>query len=213
MKDESMNLDQIAKEMNQISDKLVAAGLVHLQGGNFSAREGPQMAITGHRSAKKSLSGSDLYIADVDSDQEVTGASKTLGMHRAIFRKTDAKAIIHAHPYYATLISYYTDVLCPIDENSIYYLGEKVFCIQSEGYMKWDRLAEQMADLLSQSPAAILKWHGSFTIGSSLAEAFNATQALEFAARFLLDTRRLEPILGRAEMPDYAQKDTFKGRE
>ena len=36
-----------------------------------------------------------------------------------------------------------------------------------------------MADLLAKSPAAILKWHGSFTIGDSLSDAFNNTQALE----------------------------------
>ena len=204
-----MNLDAIALEMSAVSEKLVATNMVHLLGGNFSVREGEKMAITGHRSAKKALSGKDLFVADVHSDEPVQGASATLGMHRSIFRKTGAAAIVHAHPYYATLLSYYTDVICPIDENNIYYLGEKVFCIQSEGYMKWALLAEQMAELLTRSPAAVLKWHGSFTIGDSLAEAFNHTQALDQASRFIVDTRRLEPHLGHPVLPDYAKFDSF----
>ena len=204
-----MNLETIAAEMSDVSEKLVMTGMVHLLGGNFSVREGEKMAITGHRSPKRHLSGSDLFVADVNSDELVAGASSTLGMHRSIFRMTEADAIIHAHPYYATLLSYYTDVICPIDENNIYYLGERVFCIQSEGYMKWALLAEQMAELLTRSPAAVLKWHGSFAIGDSLAEAFNHTQALEQASRFILDTRRLEPHLGRAVLPDYAKYNSF----
>ena len=208
-----MNLEVIAAEMSEVSEKLVVTGMVHLLGGNFSVREGEKMAITGHRSPKRDLTGKDLFAADVHSDEPVEGASATLGMHRSIFRKTDAAAIIHAHPYYATLLSYYTDVICPIDENNIYYLGERVFCIQSEGYMKWALLADQMAELLTRSPAAVLKWHGSFAIGDSLAEAFNHTQALEQASRFILDTRRLEPHLGHPELPDYAKYNSFEERK
>lgn len=205
-----MNLEAIAAEMSDVSEKLVVTGMVHLLGGNFSVRDGERMAITGHRSAKRDLSGDDLFVADVNSDESVEGASSTLDMHRAIFRMTDADAIIHAHPYYATLLSYYTDVICPIDENNIYYLGERVYCIQSEGYMKWALLADQMAELLTRSPAAVLKWHGSFAIGDSLAEAFNHTQALEQASRFILDTRRLQPHLGDAVLPDYAKYSSFE---
>lgn len=205
-----MNLEAIAAEMSDVSEKLVVTGMVHLLGGNFSVREGEKMAITGHRSAKRHLSGNDLFVADVNSDESVEGASSTLDMHRSIFRMTDADAIIHAHPYYATLLSYYTDVICPIDENNIYYLGERVYCIQSEGYMKWALLADQMAELLTRSPAAVLKWHGSFAIGDSLAEAFNHTQALEQASRFILDTRRLKPHLGSPVLPDYAKYSSFE---
>ena len=205
-----MDLDQIAAEMTEVSDKLVLAGLVHLLGGNFSVRHGNQLAITGHRSAKKALTRHDLHVGEVDLDDQIAGASATLHMHRAIYRKTDAKAVIHAHPYYATLISYYTDVVRPIDENNIYYLGKEVFCIRAEGYMMWDRLAEQMADLLVKSPAAILKWHGSFTIGDSLSDAFNNTQALEIASRLIIDTQRFKSALGEPELPDYAPGPTIQ---
>ena len=69
----------------------------------------------------------------------------------------------------------------------------------------WAQLAEPMADLLTRSPAAILKWHGSFTIGDTLAEAFHNTQALELSARLVIDTAQMTHSLGPAEMPSYAK--------
>ena len=33
---------------------------------------------------------------------EPDGVSKTLGIHRAILRRTGSCAVVHAHPYYAT---------------------------------------------------------------------------------------------------------------
>ena len=204
-----MNLSAIAAEMTDVSEKLVVAGMVHLLGGNFSVRVGDKLAITGHRTAKRSLCGEDLFVAGVLDDEPVAGASATLDMHRAIFRKTDALAIVHAHPYYATLLSYFTDVICPIDENNIYYLGERVHCVHAPEFMHWDQLATEIAELLAVNPAAMLKWHGSFTIGASLGKAFNHTQALDQAARLIIDTRRLQPHLGHPVLPDYARLDSL----
>ena len=199
-----MDLVHIAKEMNYVSEKLVSMGLVHLMGGNFSVRDGNQMAITGHRSAKRSLTADDLYVVGVDTDDELEGISKTLGIHREILRKTRTTAVVHAHPYYATLLSYFTDEICPIDENGIFYLGTKVHCVASEGFMKWALLDNDLAEMLTTCPAAILKWHGSFTIGDSLEEAFNMTQALEISCRLVVDTFRLRSSLGNATLPKYA---------
>lgn len=199
-----MDLKAIAQDMNDVSEKLVSGGLVHLLGGNFSARTGNRMAITGHASAKHRLTADDLFEVGVDSDENPSGISSTLGIHRAILRRTNAGAIVHAHPYYATLLSYYTDHWSPIDENGIYYLGEAVHAVASEGYMKWALLEDELAELLTHSTAAVLKWHGTFTIGKSLTEALNATQAVELSARLIIDTHQLRSELGDARLPNYA---------
>ena len=204
-----MNLSAIADEMTYVSDKLVALGMVHLVGGNFSVRYGNKMAITGHRSAKRSLTGEDLFVGCVDDDTPIEGASATLDMHRTIFRRTETNAIVHAHPYYAILLSFYTNVICPIDENNIYYLGEKVYCAHAPDFMRWATLSDEIAHLLTLSPATVLKWHGSFAIGSSLNEALNTTQALDQAARLIIDTRQLEPHFGPATLPQYAKHNSF----
>lgn len=102
--EEHMNLDAVSEEMNYVSEKLVSLGMVHLLGGNFSAREGDRMAITGHRSAKRRLTAADLFEVSVHSDENPENISSTLGIHRAILRRTEAGAVVHAHPYYATLI-------------------------------------------------------------------------------------------------------------
>ena len=141
-----MDLDAVALEMNYVSDQIVNGGLVHVLGGNFSARAGNRMAITGHRSAKRQLTAADLYEVSVDGDEEPDGVSKTLGIHRAILRQTGADAVVHAHPYFATLLSYYTEKWHPIDENGLYYLGDTVRTIAAAGYMKWDLLEDELAE-------------------------------------------------------------------
>ena len=199
-----MDLEATAAEMSYVSDQIVNAGLVHVLGGNFSARAGDRMAITGHRSAKRQLTATDLYEVSVDGNEEPDGVSKTLGIHRAILRQTGAGAVVHAHPYHATLLSYYTDAWHPIDENGIYYLGKAVSTVSAAGYMQWDLLEEELAAALTDSTAVILKWHGTFTIGDSLIEALNSTQAVELSARLVVDSNNMSGRLGPPLLPDYA---------
>ncbi|GIT09406.1 MAG: hypothetical protein CM1200mP30_30360 [Pseudomonadota bacterium] len=47
-------------------------------------------------------------------------------MHRAIYRKTDAKAIIHAHPYHASLLSFYIDEIRPLMKMDYSIWGERL---------------------------------------------------------------------------------------
>ena len=117
-----IDLEQIADEMALYSDLLVNTGLLHLKGGNYSVRIGEELIITPTKCFKKDLVPEKLIRAKVDSDEKVENASSVLSMHRAIYRKTDAEAIIHAHPYYASLLSFYIDEIRPVDENGKLYL-------------------------------------------------------------------------------------------
>ena len=91
-------LNKIAEEMANYSDMLVESGLLHLKGGNYSVRLGEDLIITPTKCFKKDLVPEKLLCAKVDSDEEVKNASSVLSMHRAIYRKTDAKAINSCSP-------------------------------------------------------------------------------------------------------------------
>jgi L-fuculose-phosphate aldolase len=193
----------IAAEMNLYSDMLVNAGLLHLKGGNFSARLGQDLVITRTRCFKQDLLPERLVRAPIYSDDSVEGASSTLSMHRAIYRKTDAQAILHAHPYYATLLSYYLEEFSPVDENGLIYLGPRIPIVAAPRFISWPEVAEEMADSLVNCPVSILRWHGAFAIGDSMASAFHSTQAVETAARFAYHLLRNEGKLGKATYPPY----------
>jgi L-fuculose-phosphate aldolase len=198
-------LERIALEMSTYSDMLVNQGLLHLKGGNLSARLVEDLVITRTRSLKEDIVAEKLIVAPIFTDEPVDNASSTLSMHRAIYRKTSAKAILHAHPYHPTLLSYYRDGFSPLDENGLIYLGKFVPSVTAPGFMAWEEIDEAMADALATCPAAILRWHGVFTIGTSLAEAFHYIQAVETAARFAYDLLRQEGKLGQPDFPHYVE--------
>jgi L-fuculose-phosphate aldolase len=199
-------LERIAYEMSTYCDMLVQQGLLHLKGGNLSARLGDDLIITRTRSFKEDLVAEKLVRAPIYSDELVENASSTLSMHRAIYRKTNAKAIMHAHPYYPALLSYYCDGFSPLDENGVIYLGKFIPSVTAPGFMAWEEVDEEMGDALATCPAAILRWHGVFAIGSSMAEAFHHIQAVETAARFVYDLLKQEGKLGQPAYPSYVQK-------
>jgi L-fuculose-phosphate aldolase len=126
-------------------------------------------------------------------------------MHRAVYRRTDARAIIHAHPYHPALLSFFVDAFSPVDENGLIYLGKTVKVVEVVEFMNWAVADEAMAEALVDSSAAILKWHGTFAKGETLAEAFHNTQAVETAARFYLDVWRLSHRPWAARLADYVQ--------
>ena len=202
-------IEQIANDMTVYSDMLVSSGLLHLKGGNLSARLGDELIITRTRSFKKDLVPERLIRAAIFSDEPVENASSVLSMHRAIYHKTDAKAIIHSHPYYSALLSFFVNEFSPIDENGLIYLGARIEVVAAQEFMRWEAVDEQMADALVESNAAILKWHGVFTKGQSMAEAFHHTQAIESAARYYLDIWRLQSTLGEPSLAAYVEKPTW----
>ncbi|MDK1046089.1 MAG: class II aldolase/adducin family protein [Anaerolineales bacterium] len=206
-------IEQIAQDMATYMDRLVNMGLLHLKGGNCSARIGDDLIITRTKSFKKDLVPERLIRAVVDSDDPVENASSILPMHRAIYRATDAQAIIHAHSYYTTLLSFYIDEFRPIDENGRLFLGPRVRVIPAMKYLGWNVVSQQFADALTKSPVAILKWHGPFAIGESLAEAFHNIQAMEMAARLYLDTWRLKPVLGEPVFAPYIETPAWSESE
>ena len=197
------NLKKIAEEMAIYSEMLVGSGLLHLKGGNYSVRLGEDIIITPTKCFKKDLIPEKLLWAKVDSDEKVKNASSVLSMHRAIYRKTDAKAIIHAHPYYASLLSFYIEEILPLDENGLLYLGPKIQVVAAQKFMQWYEVDEDMANAMIDCPVAILKWHGAFAKGDTLAQAFHNTQALESTARFYWDIWRNKSTLPKPQLPDY----------
>jgi len=196
-------LKEIAEEMAVYSDMLVESGLLHLKGGNYSVRLGKDFIITPTKCFKKDLVPEKLVRVKVDSDNKVENASSVMTMHRSIYQKTDAKSIIHSHPYYSALLSFYVDEIRPVDENGLLYLGSQIKVVTAPKFMQWSEVDEDMANAMIDCPVAILKWHGAFAKGDSLAQAFHNTQALESTSRFYWDIWSSHIKFPKPELADY----------
>jgi len=66
-----------------------------------------------------------------------------------------------------------------------------------------------MAEALVESKAAILKWHGTFAKGETLADAFHATQGIETASRFYLDVWRSRGDVGKERLAGYVDRPSW----
>jgi L-fuculose-phosphate aldolase len=190
----------VAEEIAYFSRRLVELDLVEWYGGNLSVRLGDDLVISRTLSSKGRDEGESVVRTGIFEDDEGTPwASSALAIHRAVYRRTDAQAVMHAHPRDATLLSFFLDEIVPVDENGLLYVGPSVKVVAAPELYGWNLVADELAAGLVDRKAVMLKWHGSFTKGASLAEAFHATRAVDHAAEFVLRLRRYAPYFETVE--------------
>jgi L-fuculose-phosphate aldolase len=200
-----MDMDALASEMTKFMMLMTETGLCHLRGGNCAVRVADdEFVLTRHQTAKEKLGREHLVAARIWSDDDVPDASVNVQLHRQVFRRTDARVVLHGHPYHAALLSYFQTEIWPLDENSLSYIGSPIRVVAAEGFKQWKPIESELADALCHVPAVVLRWHGGYTIGKDFGEAFNRMQALDQAARFIIDVERLGAVLGPPRLPPYA---------
>ncbi len=104
-------------------EDLFLAGADQLARGNMSVRTGDRIYITGRGAMLGRLGRTDIVKLDICKDDQdiVRRASSEAPVHRAIYLETDARAIVHAHPPYATLLSMTEENLVPVDWEGSYF--------------------------------------------------------------------------------------------
>jgi L-fuculose-phosphate aldolase len=175
-------------------------GLVIGTAGNLSVRSGDLVAIT-----PTSLDFDELepgLVCVVGVDGEVVEAqrepSSELPMHLAVYRETDAGAIVHTHAPYATALATVVDELPAIH----YMVAELGGPVRVAGYATYgtDELAGSAIEALRGRSAVILGSHGTLTLGASLEQAYERTVLLEWLATLYHRASQLgEPRLIPAE--------------
>jgi L-fuculose-phosphate aldolase len=155
------------------------------------------MLIT-RRAAAKAIPGpGDVVLTSIrENDDEAFAASSAMEIHRAIYEKTDARAVIHAHPSKTVSLSFFLEELVPADENGMLYLRPKVSVVAPPSLFGWNLVAEEMAEHLREEQVVIQKWHGTFARGTDLADAFHRTRAVEFMSAHLIRLRELRRSFG-----------------
>jgi len=120
-------------------------------------------------------------------------ASTELAVHRAIYKRTPASAIVHAHPAYAVALSFSEQEITPCDvEGSL--LLSKVPFLGWGTTVKPEEPAEEIAEALTTHKIVLVHGHGSFAAAQFLEEAYQYTTALEESCRllYLLKTLRIK---------------------
>ena len=158
-------------------------GLVTGASGNLSLRLKERLIITRHNSVLSVLTPKDLIETGIYTDDNATPlASWELPVHRAIYIRTPARAIVHAHPPSAVTLS-----LVEIQLE----LPGKVAIVGTNAGIVSGILAHEIACELKKHPLVMVKGHGSFAIGKTLEEACALTIKFEIECTRLCRLRSL----------------------
>lgn len=172
------------QEIAKYGRKLVEHGLVESNFGNISLRAGDRMLITRTGAALDEITENNVVEVDVwgTSSLDIIASSEAV-VHREIYRKTSALAIIHAHAPYAvveSLLAGYEGRVSPVDSEGQYFLGEIPVVGGGIGSCE---LAGNLANALSRHRGAIVYSHGTFAIGKTLGDAYIVTTQLEHSCK------------------------------
>ena len=176
----------------KVGQDLFVRGLVSSHGGNLSVRMGDRVIITRRGSQLNHLTEKDLVETGVAwNDRFTATASSELAIHRAIYQRTSAQAVVHAHPIMALSLSLVDDEIIPLDAEgqdlgTVPVVGRKVIRDVRE-------VVDDVAALLKDHKVVAIRGHGTFAIGQLLDEAHRWTSLLEESSRLIHATRALVP--------------------
>ena len=193
-------LEEILERVARIGKKAVSEGLVNANFGNLSVRVGSKMLISRSGAFLDELHKGNLVEVRIEEEGneagsgEESGASSEAIVHREIYKRTEAKAILHTHSPFAVSISLLLGegaVVKPMDVEGTLLLGEIPVVGGAPGSIE---LASNLASALKSHRAAIAHAHGCFAVGSTIEEAFVVASAVEHACKvkFLCEFRRIQ---------------------
>ncbi|WP_425835429.1 class II aldolase/adducin family protein [Streptomyces fractus] len=183
-------LDEAWQELVLTARRTVTDGLVVGTSGNVSVRvggdDGDLILVTPTGVPYDELGPDDLVVVDLDSNQRAGTLKPTseLPMHLAVYRHTDARAVVHTHAVHATAVSTLVPELPPVHYMTA-ALGGPVRVAPYATYGTRE-LAENVLLALSGRTGCLLQNHGALTYGDSLAAAYDRTAQLEWMCRLWL---------------------------
>ncbi|MET8945495.1 class II aldolase/adducin family protein [Streptomyces sp. NPDC004542] len=166
--------------------RTVADGLVVGTSGNVSVRVGDTVLVTPSGVPYDRLTPHDVTGVDL-TGRQVLGTlvpTSELPMHLAVYRTTDAAAVVHTHAVHATAVSTLVAELPAVHYMSA-ALGGPVRVARYATYGT-EELAENMLRALADRSGCLLQNHGTITHGATLDQAYDRTAQLEWMCRLWL---------------------------
>ena len=161
--------------------KMVADGLVQGTAGNVSIRAGDLVAISPSSVPYDQVTEESVCVLNLTGDvlsQNTSRPSSETFLHLAVYRETDAQAIVHHHGLSSVTVSTVLDELPPLH----YYAARLGGPTRVAPYERFGtpELARSVSAALVDRTAALMQNHGAVAHGASLDEAYDRAQLLEW---------------------------------
>ncbi|MFD4941587.1 class II aldolase/adducin family protein [Streptomyces sp. NPDC058239] len=166
--------------------RTAADGLVVGTSGNVSARVGGTVLVTPSGVPYDRLRPEDAVGVDLEGNRVLGELAPTseLPLHLAVYRNSDAAAVVHTHAVHATAVSTLVPEVPPVHYAAAMLGGP----VRVAAYARYgtEELAENMLDALQGRTGCLLQNHGTVTYGATLDEAYDRTAQLEWLCRLWL---------------------------
>lgn len=168
-------------------------------------------------------------IVVVDTEGELVEAAPgcmqcfEIKMHSCVLRQyAEAQSVVHVHPRYTVLMSVLQSRLVPMCNEGSALVRKPLPVWNHNKLVQSDKEGSEVADLLKESKAALLRGHGAVTRGGSMEESFMAMYQLEEQARMnylgycaagpdhpgIPEELLSEPAIPRSELSHFDKSET-----
>jgi len=179
-----MNEYRLKQTIVRVARRLDQKGILTSTDGNISALlDDGGTLITPSGSCKGELEPEQLVRLFRDGSPRSGRPSSELALHRMIYAKRpDVRAIIHAHPPYATAYAVAGIALDqPILSEAILTLGRVP--VASYAMPTAEELARSVEPLVASHDAVLLRFHGAVCFAKDIEQACYLMETLEHVAR------------------------------
>ncbi|MEU1472136.1 class II aldolase/adducin family protein [Streptomyces sp. NPDC005761] len=180
------SIERAWDEVVATARRTASDGLVVGTSGNVSARVGGTVLVTPSGVPYDRLRPEDLTGVDLEGNRVLGTMAPTseLPLHLAVYRNTDACAVVHTHAVHATAVS-----TLVAEVPSVHYAAAMLGGpVRVAAYARYgtDELAGNMLVALRDRTGCLLGNHGTVTYGATLDEAYDRTAQLEWLCRLWL---------------------------
>ena len=204
----------IIRQGDSIVDIVASTVLEAANDGNFSVKISDNEFLCTPTGVSKGFMTPE-YICKVDAKGNVIEAngnfrpSSEIKMHMRVYEKRpDVKAVVHAHPSFATSFAIAGIPLTqPIMPEAVIALG--CVPIAEYGTPSTNEIPDAVEKYLPYFDAVLLENHGALTYSDSLINAYHKMESLEFYAQLLFQAKMLG---GPKELNDEQVKQLYEIR-
>ena len=188
--------NEIKQQICDIGKRIYDRRLVASNDGNISVRISENEYLCTPTGVSKGFMTPE-YICKIDGEGNVLEAnegfrpSSEIKMHLRVYAKRpDVKAVVHAHPIFATSFAIAGIPLTqPIMPEAVIALGEVP--IAEYGTPSTEEIPDAVEKYLPYYDAVLLANHGALSYSDSLLAAYHKMESLEFYAELLFRSRQL----------------------
>ena len=187
---------EIKKQICDIGKRIYNRGMVAANDGNISVKLSDNEFLCTPTGVSKGFMTPD-YICKIDAEGNILQANKgfkpssEIKMHLRVYKhRPDVKAVVHAHPIFATSFAIAGIPLTqPIMPEAVIALG--CVPIAEYGRPSTEEIPDAVEKYLQYYDAVLLESHGALTYSDSLLAAYHKMESVEFYAELLYKARQL----------------------